>query len=315
MSSKSITKLLNVRDYVAIDTETTGLDVKWCEMIEVAAVKVVGGIVVDTFDELIQPKDLPIPSFIEKLTGIKSDMLSTARTETEVIPEFREFIGNLPIIGQNVTFDLKFLNASFDRLGLDPIEADSCDLMRLSRILLQDISRHRLADTLQECQKIADTDEDFGRKHRALADTKMTQFCYETLLPILVEKYGDDPDKGYRSQMSAQKYLNGKTFFDGLAPTVESIDDTNPFFQSNVCFTGKLSTLTRKEAWQQTVNLGAIPQKNITKKTDYLVLGSLDFCGSLNGEPSAKLKRAQDLYEKNGAPVIVSEDFFLQFID
>lgn len=315
MSSKSITKLLNVRDYVAIDTETTGLDVKWCEMIEVAAVKVVGGVVVDTFDELIQPSDLPIPSFIEKLTGIKNDMLVSARFENEVIPEFRDFIDDYPVVGQNVTFDLKFLNTSFDRLGLDPIEADSCDLMRLSRILLKDISRHRLADTLQECQKISDTNENYGRKHRALADSKMTQFCYETLLPILVEKYGDDPDKGYRSQMLAKQYLSNKLFFDDLTPTVETIDDTNPFYQSNICFTGKLGTLTRKEAWQQAVNLGAIPQKSVTKKTDYLVLGSLDFCGSLNGEPSAKLKRAQDLYEKNGTPIIVSEDFFLQFID
>ena len=148
-----------------------------------------------------------------------------------------------------------------------------------------------------------------------MADARMTAFCYETLKPLLVEKYGDDPDKAYRSRKVSRQHAKDKEFFDSLAPTVDEIDESNPFYGCNVCFTGKMLTLTRKAAWQETVNLGAIPQKSVTKKTDYLVLGSFDFSSGLKGNKSTKLKRAEQLLAENGLPEIVSEDFFIQFLE
>ena len=315
MSTKSKTRLLNVRDYVALDTETTGLDTKRCEIIELAGVKINAGETVDTFQAFVKPRDgYGIPSFITKLTGITNEMVADAHGIEYELPRFFEFIGNMPVIGQNVSFDIKFMECGAIESGIDRQFLQACDIMRLSRIVFPDLPRHRLRDTFTACCDVSGNTPDFGKQHRALADSMMTMFCYETMRPYLVDKYGEDPDAEWNRQKRFEAYASYKEFLENVSPTVEEIDESNPFFGSNICFTGKLSSLTRKGAWQEAVNLGAVPQKSVTKKTDYLVVGYTEFSASLKGRPSSKRVRAQELYERTAAPQIVSEEFFMQFV-
>lgn len=315
MAGKARTRLLNTSSYVSIDTETTGLDTDWCEIIEVAGVKVVDGKVVGRFQELVRPEELPIPAFIEFLTGITSEMLVDARTIDEVLPEFIEFVGDAPVVGQNVAFDLRFIESYAHSMGIWEFNPIACDIMRMSRILFPEMPHHRLYDNVEKCKKIAGNAPDFGNAHRALADAEMTMWCYEVMRPIMTERYGDDPEREINRIKNAAKANAYKEYLANLEPTVDEIDEDNPFFGSNVCFTGALSSMTRKEAWQHVVNLGAVPQKSVTKKTDYLVVGSFDFSANLKGDKSSKLEKAEALLAKNGAPEIVSEEFFTQFIE
>lgn len=314
MGHESRTKLLALEEYVAVDTETTGLDTRWCEIIEIAAVKVVSGVVSDVFQELVKPDDYPIPEFITKLTGITNEMLEDARSIQDVIVDYIEFAGGDPVVGQNVSFDLRFLEHAVDQAGLPAYHPSACDIMRLSRMYYPELEHHRLKDTVERCGKDADMPS-FGKAHRAQADAEMTAWCYEVLKTKLTAQYGDDPETAYRRQKLHESYESYKTYFDGLAPTVEFIDEGNPFFGTGVCFTGKLSCMTRKQAWQYAVNLGAVPQKSVTKKTDFLVVGSMDFSANIRGDKTSKLRRAEELFAANGSPEIVSEDFFLQFVD
>lgn len=314
--SKAKTKLLNVVDYVSIDIETTGLDTSWCEIIELAAIAVKDGATVGTFQELVKPDELPIPEFIENLTGITSAMLENARTIDDVLPDFLTFVGNKPVVGQNVTFDIRFIDSYAQDMGFGEFKPNACDTMRISRVLFPEMQHHRLKDNVEQCARIASGKPEFGDAHRALADAEMTSWCYEVMRPILVERYGEDPEHEIAAaRLAAKSSASYKDFLSKLTPTVEDIDEDNPFFGANVCFTGTLSTMTRKVAWQHAVNLGATPQQSVTKKTDYLVVGSLDFSANLKGDKSSKLKKAETLLAKNGAPEIVSEGFFTQFID
>ena len=308
------TRLLNDDSYVSIDIETTGLDTQWCEIIELAAAKVNDGKVVDRFQELVKPDELPLPEFIEELTGITSAMLEDARTIDQVLPEFLEFVGNAHVIGQNVTFDIRFIDSYTQDMGIGAFEPIACDTMRVSRILFPEMPHHRLKDNVEQCSKLAGHKLEFEKAHRALADAEMTSWCYEIMRPLLVERFGEDPEQAVRkARMAAQSSSQYREFLANLTPTVDEIDEDNPFFGTNVCFTGALSNMTRKVAWQCAVNLGATPQQGVTKKTDYLVVGSLDFSANLKGDKSSKLRKAEALLAKNGAPEIVSESFFMQF--
>lgn len=321
MSGKCRTRLINLSEYVAIDIETTGFDTTQCEIIEVAGALVHDGEIVDTFQELVNPGTSQIPSFIAGFTGIHSSMLKDARPIEQVLPDYLTFIGDYPIVGQNITFDMRFIDANSQKLGLGAFDPVACDVMRFSRNLFPEMESHSLWCTVEKCTEIAGNKPRYGNAHRALADAETAFWCYEVMRPILTERFGDDPEEELRRIRRTNNYArkkemeSAKQIINNLVPTVEEINEDNPFYGTNVCFTGKLSCMTRKSAWQSAVNLGATPQQGVTKKTDYLVVGSLDFLANLKGKKSAKLSKAEKLLSQQGRPEIVSEGFFTQFIE
>ena len=314
---KFSTRLTPIESYVAIDIETTGLSTDFCEIIELAGAKVVDGVVTGRFQELVRPDDLPIPDFIEELTGITSEMLEDARRLDEVLPEYLAFVGDSPVVGQRVSFDVRFVDYFSNKILSKDFQPIACDTMRFARLLFPEMPHHRLKDIVAKCEEVSGSASEFGRAHRAMADVDMTLWCYEILRPLLVAKFGNDPEKELARRKRASQlggHTSSREYIDGLTPTVEEIDEGNPFFGSTVCFTGKLSSMTRKAAWQEVVNLGAVPSPTISKKVDYLVVGSFDFSANMKGDKSKKLVSAEKLYSKFGSPEIVSEDFFQQFL-
>ena len=91
-------------DVVVIDTETTGLDFKSCELIEVAAARLRGREIVDTLDLFVKPSS-PIPAEIVAITGITDEMVADADNAVEVTRAFPEFAGDTPLVAHNATFD------------------------------------------------------------------------------------------------------------------------------------------------------------------------------------------------------------------
>jgi DNA polymerase-3 subunit epsilon len=310
MAKKTRTKLDALSDYVALDTETTGLDTRWCDLIEVGAVRVSGGRVTERFSSLVRPSHLPIDSFIEELTGITSEELEGAPVPADVMPSLSEFIGGSPVVGHNVCFDARFLDKSYrDVLG-HGFENELVDTLRISRHVFDDIKKRTLDAVVKRCEREGGSSIDVpDSEHRALADSQAAAYCYETMRPLLVERYGEDPDAGFSKQSTARS----RAKFEDIVQTVDEIDESNPFYGSTICFTGTLDGMTRAEAYQHAVNLGATPKNSVTKSLDYLVVGSFEFNPSLRGKPSGKLQKAQE-YAVGGSGVsIVSDDFFLQY--
>ncbi|MEN8241440.1 MAG: 3'-5' exonuclease, partial [Chloroflexota bacterium] len=93
---------------VAIDLETTGLDSKTDTIIEIGAIRFNNRRIEEEFSTLINPQR-PISNFITRLTGITNLMVQNSPTIDEVLPELADFVGDLPILGHNVKFDVGFL--------------------------------------------------------------------------------------------------------------------------------------------------------------------------------------------------------------
>lgn len=303
------TKLLNSTEYVAIDTETTGLDVGWCGIIEVAAVKFSNGMPTGRFSTLVNP-GMDIPAFISDMTGITNEMVEKSPTQTEAATKLIEFAGSLPILGHNVCFDIDFLE---EALGTE-IRNDLVDTLRISRHVFKGAKSRKLKNIFKYCveEGFEPTINQPENYHRSEYDATIAAMCYEAMRPKLVEMYGDDPDDGYRKVVNKRhsRSIDLRT----IESTADEFDESNPFFGTNICFTGKLESMTRTEAATYAANVGAHPQNNVVKDLDYLVVGGFDFCSNLNGKKSSKLKKAEDMIMKGSGIEIVSEDFFLRYV-
>ena len=101
--------------FVVIDLETTGFDAERSEVIDIAAVRVEGGIITEKFSSLVYPGFF-IPERIKKLTGITNAMLIGQPRIEEIFPSFLEFIGDYILVGHFVEQDLKFLDKYYRQL-------------------------------------------------------------------------------------------------------------------------------------------------------------------------------------------------------
>jgi len=133
---KSLLEALNLKDFVAFDVETTGLNSNSDSIIEISAYRFIDGEPHSTYSTLINP-NRAIPVFITELTGIKSSMLLNAPTINEAIPELLNFFGTSPIVGQNIGFDLSFLNNALKSANLTSYKNQKIyDTSTLSRFCL-----------------------------------------------------------------------------------------------------------------------------------------------------------------------------------
>ena len=164
-----------VPDYVVFDLETTGTSWKKDAIIEISAVKVVAGKVVDTFSRLVNP-ERPIPYYATMVNNITDAMVRNAPVLADVLPEFVDFIGEEILVGHNIhTFDMKFIWKAAEELFGKTVTNPYIDTLPMSRRKLPELAHHRLVD-LAEYYHIST-----AGAHRALADCMMNQKCYELM--------------------------------------------------------------------------------------------------------------------------------------
>lgn len=110
------TDLINNNTIVVFDVETTGLEPEFAEIIELGAVKVVNGELIETFQSLIKPEN-EIPSVITEITSITNDMVEDAPRVTQVLTDFILFSRDSVLSGYNVGFDMRFLQKFAQNMG------------------------------------------------------------------------------------------------------------------------------------------------------------------------------------------------------
>ena len=115
------------KGYVIIDIETTGLNEKKDEIIELGAVKISDNHA-ESFQRLIKPAK-QVPEYIKEMTGITDEMLKASDDLKDVLGEFESFIGKRIIVGYNTGFDLKFINEALRKNGRGALQNESHDLM------------------------------------------------------------------------------------------------------------------------------------------------------------------------------------------
>ncbi len=157
--------------YVALDIETTGLDPGEDRITEVGLARFSeDGVFLAEYSTLIDP-ERPIPRFITSLTGISDADVTGAPKITEVAAEIEEFIGDGPVVGQNVGFDISYLR----REGVD-MKVTSLDTSRFARMLRPGRKPGGLASLALSLNVQQD------EAHRALADAKTAAGVYVGLL-------------------------------------------------------------------------------------------------------------------------------------
>ncbi|HQC83478.1 MAG TPA: PolC-type DNA polymerase III [Bacilli bacterium] len=137
--------LIKDNTFVVFDTETTGFNPGLGDsMIELGAVKIKNGEVIDRFDELINPGH-HIDEAITKVTNITDADVSSADNEENVTKRFKEWIENLPLVAHNARFDKNMLDMAYYKYKLGKLENPIIDTLMLSRVINRDLKRHSLA--------------------------------------------------------------------------------------------------------------------------------------------------------------------------
>lgn len=171
-------RLINkyVPDYVLFDLETTGTSSNYDEVIEISAVKVQSGVIVDEFSQLVNP-GRPIPFAASMVNHITDDMVAEAPEFEEILQVFMDFVGDSILVGHNInSFDMKFLYRDSERYFGQTVTNDYIDTLKLARLCLPDLGHHRLSDLAQYYGISTEG------AHRALNDCRMNQQVFEQLV-------------------------------------------------------------------------------------------------------------------------------------
>ena len=152
-------------EMVVFDIETTGLSNRTCKIIEIGAVKIKNGEVIDEMDIFVDP-EMPIPDEITSLTSITDDMVAGAPKEREAVEQFLAFAGDRMLIAHNANFDVGFIRVAAERHGI-PFNNTFLDTVGLSKFVNTELKNHKL-DTIAKYYSL----EDFHH-HRASDDARV----------------------------------------------------------------------------------------------------------------------------------------------
>ncbi|WP_028125824.1 PolC-type DNA polymerase III [Eremococcus coleocola] len=179
--------------YVVFDVETTGLSSVYDKIIELAAVKMKEGQVIDTFEAFINPNQ-PLSSFTTELTGITNAMVEGAPQEDVVLKDFYDFSQNTILVAHNASFDIGFLNKGYERIGIENTPIPVIDTLELSRMVNPHLKSHRL-NTLAKRYGV-----NLEQHHRAVYDSETTGYLMYKLLDQALADFGME----YHHQLNNQ---------------------------------------------------------------------------------------------------------------
>lgn len=153
-------------DFVVFDIETTGLSNFTDKIIEIGAVKIRDGEIIDKYQSFVNPKE-QLSVFTTELTGITNEMVINEKEIQEVLPVFLEFCGDSVLVAQNAEFDLGFIIQKSNELNIDfkPVYVDT---LYISRAINPEFNNHKLA-TLATNYKV-----NLHNHHRAIDDAVAT---------------------------------------------------------------------------------------------------------------------------------------------
>jgi predicted DnaQ family exonuclease/DinG family helicase len=253
--------------HVALDLETTGLDSDRDNIIEIGAVKFQGAEIVDTFQTFVNPAR-PIPEFIQRLTGISPNQVADAPFFSTIAGGLEQFLGSYPIIGHNISFDLRFLGTH----NL-PLSNTSYDTWDLASVLLPTTSQYSLGYLAAHLGIAHDN------AHRALDDAKATQEVFLALL-----RRASELDPGLLAHLASLAQRSDWS----IAPLLSGLEHTRSAAQRNGGGAPtSLFGLTGLDLESLSVRLGKVEQRRADPDLRYLDEEKVAQLLSLNG-PFAK---------------------------
>ncbi len=214
-------RLLADDTYVIFDVETTGLSAVYDTIIELAAVKIRDGEIIDRFESFANPHHRLSATTIN-LTGITDDMVENAPEVAEVIRSFHDWVGDAVLVAHNASFDMGFLNVGYKNIGIEKAKNPVIDTLELGRFLYPELKNHRLNTLAKKF------DIELTQHHRAIYDAEATGYLLLKMLKDSLEKgieyhdqFNDNMGKGnayqrarpYHCTLLAQNEVGLKNLF------------------------------------------------------------------------------------------------------
>ena len=191
--------------YVVFDVETTGLFNQYDQIIELAAVKVKDGEIIDKFERFSNPHE-KLSETIINLTHITDDMLVDAPEIEEVLTEFKEWVGDAIFVAHNASFDMGFIDTGYERLGFGPSTNGVIDTLELSRTINTEYGKHGL-NFLAKKYGV-----ELTQHHRAIYDTEATAYIFIKMVQQMKEL-------GVTNHKDINKKLSNEDAYKRARPT------------------------------------------------------------------------------------------------
>ncbi|AMY04938.1 PolC-type DNA polymerase III [Staphylococcus condimenti] len=191
---KPTDRILKDATYVVFDVETTGLSNQYDKIIELAAVKVHDGEIIDKFERFSNPHER-LSDTIKNLTHISDDMLVDAPEIDDVLTEFKEWVGDAIFVAHNASFDMGFIDTGYERAGLGNYTNGVIDTLELSRTINTEFGKHGL-NFLAKKYGV-----ELTQHHRAIYDTEATAYIFIKMLKQ-VEELGVTNHKDINQSLS-----------------------------------------------------------------------------------------------------------------
>ena len=197
-------KKIDEEEFVVFDIETTGLNSHTNKIIEIGAVKIKAGRIIDRYSQLINP-GISIPYHITEITSITNEQVANQPKIDEVIGKFIEFIGDAVLVAHNAPFDMGFIKRDIkEYLNID-LESSVIDTLQMARDLFPDFKKYGLGD-LNKSLGLA-----LEKHHRAVDDSQATANMFIIFLEKYKEKgieYLKDINKGFEVNVKKQSLRN-----------------------------------------------------------------------------------------------------------
>ena len=175
------------QEYVVFDLETTGFNAGGSDsIIEIGAVKLKDGEILERYDELINPGHSLNDKIVE-LTHITDEMLQDKANEEEAVKRFKEWIGDLPLVAHNAKFDTSFIEMAYKKYDLGELTNPIIDTLELSRTMDNNYARHSLSALAKRYNIIKSEDNPDGfwdetSHHRGDYDAEGTALIFNKML-------------------------------------------------------------------------------------------------------------------------------------
>ena len=268
--------------FVVFDIETTGFSSVTNHIIEIGAVKVENGKIVDRFSTYVNPQE-PIPYRITKLTTITDADVMDAPTIDQVLPEFFAFCEGCVLVAHNASFDIGFIKENARRLEL-PYAYTHVDTLAMARVLLPQLAKF----TLDHVAKTVGVS--LENHHRAVDDAEATAEIFEKFIPMLLEKGAHDLDAVNELGRTSTDYVRKTPSYHAIVLAKNDVGRVNLY---------KLISASHLQYFNRRPK---VPKSLILENREGLILGSACEAGELyrallRGAPQAEIADIVNFYD------------------
>lgn len=304
-------KDLSEKSFIALDFETA-TEEKF-SICEIGICIVEEGTVIDTKSWLVQPPGNKYRKRNTDIHGINNSKTKNSPLFPEVWKEVLPLIDNKIIVAHNAGFDMSVLRGTLEYYKLDEPNLTYYCSLETSKRAGYSVGDYSLSTLYKEI-----VEEDMEGHHRAGNDATACAKIFLNCIDILLtkdENFSKYLKKSFKDISLSKLDGNSRPTTSKFKRDIEIpeisdpslIDKDSPLFGKNICFTGECFFAERKDLYQWVVNLGGHPVKNVTKKTDILIVGK-QTSDLVKGGKSSKHKKALELKDSGQKIEILSED-------